>query len=124
MRIEDLANKKVRLSPRSITCLDDTGKTCGVITRAVCFTALRPNMQVDFFNQIRQVGLWTNGEASKCYVCDGKLYYIQDLDRLEKLQKYFVGRAGYEIETDKYNQLRDLAKNATSVATVIPCYVL
>ena len=86
--------------------------------------ALQPNIQVDYWKKIKAAGLWDAGEISNVYYQNGKLYYLYDLAQMEIYEKYFVGKAGFERETEKYNQKKQIAENAASIAIVIPCYIM
>lgn len=124
MKIEELRNQKVKISARSITCKDENGKTKGIVTGAEKFRNLQPNRAIDYFKQIKSAGLWGNGESDNIYIYEGKIYYLFNLKPIETYEKYFSGKPGFETETERYNQRKQLAENAAKIGTVIPCYIL
>lgn len=103
MRIEELKNQKVKISARSITCKDDSGKTNGIVTGVEKFGNLQPNRAIDYFKQIKSAGLWGNGESDNVYIYEGKIYYLFDLRPMETYEKYFAGKSGFESEAERYN---------------------
>lgn len=124
MKIEDLKNQMVKISPRSITCKGENGKTKGIVNGVENFKNLRPNIQAEYFGKIKSAGLWGDGESKNIYYQNGKLYYLYDLKQMEMYEKYFIGKPGYEMETENYNRKKQIAENAMKIATVIPCYIL
>lgn len=124
MKIEELKNQRVKLSPRSITCKDENGKTKGVVSGAVKFEDLQPNKAIDYFHTIRDAGLWGNGESENIYVYGGKIYYLYNLKAVETYKKYFEGKPGFENEEKRYNERKQAAENAAKIGTVIPCYII
>lgn len=123
MKMENLINQRVKLSPRSITCKDENGKTVGIVTGAENFRSLRPNRNMDYFHKIKSAGLWGNGESENVYIVNGKLYYLQNLKRME-FYASVAGKPCFERETENYKKMQQLAENVAKIGTVIPCYIL
>ena len=123
MKIEDIKGRRVKLGPRSITCLDDDDKAVGVVTGVTKYLNLPLNKQVDHSAKLRASGIWTAGELGMVYVADGKAYYISDLRPIEFYEKYLADKQ-FEDDDRKYQQRKAAAQQAPMHGiTVIPCYV-
>ena len=123
MKIEDIQGRQVKLGPSSITCLDDDGKTVGVVTKAANFLRLQPNRQSDWFKAIRACGIWGANEGGRIYVIDGKAYYLYDLRPIEFYEKHLADKQ-LEADDRRYRERIEVARRAAEYMTVIPCYIL
>ncbi|MBQ1777224.1 MAG: hypothetical protein IIZ93_03615 [Acidaminococcaceae bacterium] len=123
MKMEELENQRVKISDRSITCKDENGKTKGVVTGAIRFKSLQPNKQMEYFRRISESGLWCSGEMDKVYILNGKIYYLFNLRLTDFYETYLADVPGFEADTEKYIQRKNLAENAAKIGTVIPCYI-
>ena len=125
MKIEELKDKRVKFSPRSITVKNLDGKTAGVVKGVTFFQHLQPNRQVDFFSKIRKAGAWENGLIANVAVCDGKLYYFHDTNADEVYQRLFANNPEmWPSETDRYYTRKNVAEAMAQCATVIPCHII
>lgn len=126
MEIEELRNKKIKLSPRSITVKNDSDKTCGVVRGVQKFLDLRPNIQINYSGILRSSGIWGNPEGliDNVYYCYGKLYYLHDLTKDENYERYFSA-PGWVTENKNYEERKSIAKKAKEGGIiVIPAYIL
>lgn len=57
MAIKDIANKTIRISARTITVLNDEGKTAGMITGIETFYTMAARDKCEFFGRARQAGV-------------------------------------------------------------------
>lgn len=125
MKITEIHNKKVKISPHSITVKNDDDKTCGVVRDVKPFKELRPAEGVKYWRKLRECGIFGNSDLLKCFViCDGHPYYLHDLTSLETYERLFKGMEGWESEERRYNERKQAAERISEIATVIPCYVI
>lgn len=126
MVINDLKNKRIKISKTSITCKDENDKTCGIVRGIKKFMDVRPNIQVDYFGKIRAAGAWTsNLNVMNNIIMDGnKLYYFDDIGAYETYEKYFAGSTDFELEARNNEERKQIAENMKKIATVIECYIL
>ena len=68
MNISELKNQRIKISPRSITCRNENGKTCGVVRDVKQFKTARPAEQMKYFKAVRECGIWGNPELSDCLI--------------------------------------------------------
>lgn len=127
MKIEDLAGKKIKIGQRSITCIGDNGKTCGVVTGITKYKDLRPNIQMGFAKQMRDVGIWggyVEEAVNNTIYLDGDIYYLDNKKPQEFYESVLAGRDGFESDKKHYNERIAIAQKAREHFIVIPCYVL
>ena len=124
MNISELKNQRIKISPRSITCRNENGKTCGVVRDVKQFKTARPAEQMKYFKAVRECGIWGNPELSDCLILvDSELYYLYNLRPIETYEHFMMGREGFESDTAAYNRRKSAAEKIAEVATVIPCYI-
>ena len=121
MQIEELKGKRVKISPRSITCKDDNEKTCGVVRDVVSFLNLAPRYQCELSKKFNRHKLdWSN-----IYVRNNKeMFYLLNLRTIEFYERYIKGKEGFAEEECKYCKMIESAKYAETVMNVIPCYII
>lgn len=125
MKITEIENKRVKISPHSITVKDEYDKTCGVVKNIRPFQDLRPADGMKYFHKLRDIGIFGNSGLLKFFVIsDGDLYYLHNLKPLETYEKLFKGKDGFENEERRYNERKQIAEKVAEIATVIPCYVI
>lgn len=125
MKIEEIINKRVKVSSHSITVKDDRDKTCGVVRDVKPYRELRPAEQMDYFKKLKERGIWGDSEFMQYFIiCDGKPYYLHNLRPVETYEKMFKGVEGWESEERIYNARIQAAEKMATMATVIPCYVM
>ena len=127
MNIEELQGKKINISAHSITVKNDEDKTAGIVRNIIKFKDLRPNIQCDYSKILRNTGLWNSKQhvMDQVIYCNNKLCYINNLKRLEDIERYFLNKDGWESETASYYELKELAQKAEeSGITVIDCYII
>lgn len=125
MKIEELRNRQIKLSPHSIT-VKENDKTCGVVRGVQKFLDLRPNIQMNYSKILRDSGIWGNKERliDNVYYCDGKLYYFYNLKKDEDYKRYFSA-PGWDTEHKNYDERQSIAKRAEECGIiVIPAYFL
>lgn len=129
MEIFGAEGKHVKIGKTSITVRDDNGKTCGIIRNAWKFCELQPNKQVDFSKSVRASGLWgcsIDGIMNRVVICEGKIYYFNDLRVLEQYEQMMKSSFGGFLDTVTKNYIR--RKNIVegckeNAITVINCYI-
>lgn len=128
MKITELRNRFVKLSPRSITVKDEYAKTRAVI-KALRFKELPPRDAMPLWKALKDSGLWNSGEMDAVYVVSGQLYYLYN----QSADEYYLHNRhdtawkdtiladmtrGYEARQNL------IAKAKDQGITVIPCTVL
>lgn len=53
MNIEEIRNKRVKISPHSITVKDEYNKTRGIVRNIFPYTECRPAQRMDFFKTLK-----------------------------------------------------------------------
>lgn len=125
MKIEEIQNRRIKISFHSITVKNDDDKTCGVVKDVKPFKELRPADAMKYFSKLHEIGVFGNSELLKCFViCDGKPYFLNNLCPLETYERLFKDKEGWEGEERKYNERKQIVERMTEIATVIPCYVI
>ena len=127
MIIEDVKNRMVKLSPRSITVKDEYNKTCGVVRGIEKFNSLQPNIKFEYFKIVKKSGVWSckfDGEMNRIYCYDKKLYYLFNLYPLKNYENFERKYGADESSKAHYEERKKLAVTASEVMTVIPCYIL
>ena len=82
MDILELKNQRVKISPRSITCRNEYGKTCGVVRNTQLYTQARPAEQMKYHKFVRECGIWGHPElAAGLILCDGQYIICTICDR-------------------------------------------
>ena len=122
MEITDLANKSIKICPRSITCKDKSGKTRGVVSGAVCYTSAPARVKYAFHQIVQASGVWSSGNASHLYIDGNKLYYLYDLSAKDFMEKY--PDCCSDSHKEIVAQLQAVAEKAAEFMTVIPVRVL
>lgn len=125
IKIAEISNRKIKISPHSITVKNDDGKTCGVVRDVRPYNELRTAEQMEYHKKFRDFGVFNHSELVKCFVlCDGEPYFLHNLRPLETYERLFKGKEGWENEERKYNERKQAAEKMAEIATVIPCYVM
>ena len=131
MNIQDLENKKVKISSRSLTCKDENGKTCGVVTQAIQFINAPARDQVDYTKAVRACGIWGNKYreiVQNVVICNKKLYYLNDLSNKAFLEEHTKDHPErLEIFADIVEKVKEfdaIAEKAAEYMVVIPCYIV
>ena len=134
MKIHELEGKHVRVCPRSIVCIREDGKTCGIVTGVEMFSAMAFREQVEISISIKSkaAGL-SYGSAKSMLRCGRELYYIHDLEAERRMREEIAfwstepGDRAAALVSDNQTRLdasvRD-AETARQIATVINCYVV
>ena len=126
MKIEDLKNRRVRISKNSITCKDDDDKTRGVVRGITKWNDWQFNKQFETSQMISKAGLWGNGLSKNVVVCGNKLYYLYDKREQESYEKsiaLFGDDNGYKKR--KLQELMETRERAPkSGIEVVECYII
>ena len=133
MKIHELEGKHIRVCPRSIVCIREDGKTCGIVTGVEMFSAMAFRDQVEINGIIKSKSArLSHGNVQNILRCGGELYYIHDLEAerhmREKIAFWSTETAERAVELVLNNRerldasVRD-AETARQIATVINCYV-
>lgn len=129
MNIEDVKNRYIKISPRSITVKNENGKTCGVVRDIRLFKDVRPYIQMQYFQALRKAGIWGckfRNLMQSVIISDGKCYYMHNLTPIENYKRIFESESSKFFETEKehYKQLLNIAEEAkVNGIEVIPCYL-
>lgn len=134
MKITEIENKKVKISPHSITVKNDEGKTCGVVKNTVTYKNLSPSKHMEYWKIVKQTGIWGDQDSliNNFVICDGEAYYLHNLSLKAFLEEYNVlDRNGnvldhsgiFDYDIRRLKKLEQIAKQASEFVTVIPCYV-
>jgi hypothetical protein len=133
MNIEEIRNKRVKISPHSITVKDEYDKTRGIVRNTIPYTECRPSQRMDIFKTLKNAGIWGCKEheiIKNVVIVDGKIYYLHDLRVIEQLEKII---ARFELDSidgffDHDKEIiairKQIAEKASEFLTVIPCYVI
>lgn len=134
MNIEEIRNKRVKISPHSITVKDEYNKTRGIVRNIFPYTECRPAQRMDFFKTLKNAGIWGCKEheiIKNVVIVDGKIYYLHDLRVIEQLEKIiarFEPTSEIEGFFDHDKEIiairKQIAEKAAEFLTVIPCYVI
>lgn len=122
MTITEIKDKRVKLSPRSITVKDEYDKTRGVV-KAVRWNELPPREHFNFRNIMTASGLWgSNSELlEQVYVVNGKIYFLWNKRYEENYHKYFET---FEYETKQFVKRKVICELARQYMDVIDCYIV
>lgn len=134
MNIEEIRNKRVKISPHSITVKDEYDKTRGIVRNTIPYTECRPSQRMDIFKTLEKAGIWGCKEheiIKNVVIVDGKIYYLHDLRVIEQLEKIiarFEPTSEIEGVFDHDKEIiairKQIAEKAAEFLTVIPCYVI
>lgn len=58
MKIEEIEGCRIKIGKTSITIKDENDKTRGIVQNIRKFSDLRSNIQMDYFKQLREAGVW------------------------------------------------------------------
>ena len=131
MKINDLINKKVKLSKNSVVCYDENYKILGIIKDTKKFNDLPPRDLFEYAQIIKNLKIrYSNDYRKYLYIKDKKLYYFYDLRRynqwiknIEAFKRYndneFLIKEQQKI--DYYNQICEELKD---IAIIIKCYIV
>lgn len=122
MTITEIKDKRVKLSPRSITIKDENDKTRGVV-KAIRWDELPPREHFNFRNIVCASGLWGSGDKlmEQVYVVNGKIYFLWNKKYEEDYHKYFES---FEYETKKFVGRKKIYELAKQYMEVIDCYIV
>lgn len=127
MEIEDIKNKRVKVSARSITVKNENDKTCGVIRNVVNFKDLPKNQQFEWFKVVKACSIWGHENLlSRFLICDGKAYFLFDTKPDDTYEKFYKDKEWYRHEDyqSDLKKRKQIAETISEYATVIPCYIL
>lgn len=120
MNINDIAGKMVKVGKASITVKDEYNKTRGIVKNICTWNILPPRQQGDYFRLINICNI-RNAKPElleKCVlVCDGELYLLKDMARLESWKKIIdmLGEEYGQNDLKKYNAELELYTKAQEV---------
>lgn len=124
MNIDEIRNKRVKISPHSITVKDEYNKTRGIVKNTFPYTECSLSQQTDFFKTLKNAGIWgckVHEIIKNVVIADGKAYYLHDLRVVEQLEK----TAGlFDHDKEILTIRKQIAEKASEFLTVIPCYVI
>lgn len=126
MTIENLEGRRVRIGKTSITCVDEYGKTCGVVCRLKNIDSVQKNNLSDFYHVLKTAGIWgtkIKGITSSVFTDGKRYYYLNNLTPIEFYEKYLSNCTGFDNDKKHYEQRLAIAKNAAKYMTVINCYI-
>lgn len=95
--IKECIGKKVKISKCSITIKDDNNKTCGVVRNITSLYDLQANKQMDYYKQLRNLGIYGKISFKDCIISDGIMYVFRNI----KI-KLFHERYGFISEEEKH----------------------
>lgn len=78
MKMKDLEGRNIKISARTITVKDDTGKTRGMVRDVRSWKEIPFNCQADIFHRLKAVGAWGAVKTDRIFGHEGKLWYIKD----------------------------------------------
>lgn len=124
MDIFSIAHERIKLSPHSITVKNDSNKTIGVVRGITKFKDLRISESQKYFHKLREAGVW--GVLTENVIfCDGKMYYLHNLQADENYMKYFAAdKEFFKQEFENYEVRQQLKRNMEKICTVIDCYIM
>lgn len=94
--IKDCIGKNVKISICSITIKSEEGKTCGVVRNIISLYDLQPNMQMDYYNELRKMGLHGKISLKNCIIKDNEMYVFRNIK-----SKMFYEKYGFLTENEK-----------------------
>lgn len=134
MNIEEIRNKRVKISLHSITVKDEYDKTRGIVRNTILYTEGSLSQRMDFFKTLKNAGIWECKKheiIKNVVIVDGKIYYLHDLRAIEQLEKIIAHfeptseiEGAFEHEKEIIAIRKQIAEKAAEFLTVIPCYVI
>lgn len=123
MDIIQLEGKRVKICPRSIKAMDESGKTVGVVTGLTRFKDATLRVQSDYFRAVCASGLWScriHGVMDRVFISGRKLYYLHDT----RMTSLYQSKPNLLDEGAKEHaeKLLYLATEAAQYMTVINVY--
>lgn len=94
--IKECIGKKVKISKCSITIKDDNNKTCGVVRNITSHYDLQANKQMDYYKQLRNLGIYGKISIKDCIISDGIMYVFRNIK-----SKLFHERYGFISDEEK-----------------------
>lgn len=94
--IKDCMNKKVKISRGSITIKNDNGKTSGIVRNIINLYNLQPNKQIDYYKELRKLGVWGKIDIKNCIIKDETMYIFRNMK-----SKLFHEKYGYINDNEK-----------------------
>ena len=122
MELKQIEGKRVRLSARTITVLNDAGKTAGLVRGLKRFLDLPPRESFGLHKQLSASGLWGNSDAMKAVFVDGKqLVFFYNLAKDDFYHQYMEGH-NLQHEDEAFERRKRTAEAAKAAGVlVIPC---
>lgn len=117
--IKDCIGNKIKISKGSITIKDDNNKTCGVVRNIISLYDLQANKQMDYYKQLRKLGVHGKISIKDCIIKDGVMYVFRNIKSKLWHEKY-----GYISDEEKRKaEEQDVVYNtlATTGIAVIEC---
>lgn len=128
MKMQDISGKMVKIGRTSITVKDGRNKTRGIVRDVLSYSEWPERECFAYHKALDQSGIWSSSlEVIKNVVLDrneNKIFYLNNLSRLEQYEKYFVGREGFEVEKNNYKKLKEIAEKAAGFMEVVDCYII
>lgn len=125
MKMQDLKKQKIIIGKTSITCKDDSGKTCGIVRNVKAWGTLSARELYDFYKAVGASGIRAAGLCGNLIVDGKQLYYLHDLKPIEFYENYIDGKIENDSEKERYNTRKQIAEKAKEYnIIVIPCYIL
>lgn len=126
MTINDLTNKRVKLSAATITIKDDANKTRGLVRGVRQFSNATNGDKSKWFKTLKVTGVWeAAAEITKLldrvYIADNRLVLLRDMRYEDNYNRF--GK-GFEADDKHFNMLQQVYKQAAdNDVTVIPCFI-
>ena len=85
MKVNEIAGKKIKINARTITVLNDAGKTAGMVTGVETFYSMSARQKYDFYSAAKRAGV---EKWSRLFFIDGRWYYIADDSALARAKEW------------------------------------
>ena len=124
MTINQIENRRVKVSAHSITVKNENGKTCGIV-HADRLVDCPMRIIRDHWKTLRQAGLWGTPEYHNVVLYENKLYLLYSTWVEDFLEKY-PNRTLTALDLDsRYEKRQEQIVNAQNAGIeVISCLVL
>lgn len=120
MNINDIAGKMVKVGKTSITVKDEYNKTRGIVKNICTWNLLPARQAMGYVSLLNSCGIRKEKPEllEKCVlVCDGELYLLKDMARLDSWKKIIdmLGEEYGQRDLEKYNAELELYTKAQEV---------
>lgn len=126
MTINDLTNKRVKLSAATITIKDDANKTRGMVRSVRRYSDAAFRDKSEWFKTLKATGIWEAANhidklLDRVYIADNCLVLLRDMRYEDNYNRF--GK-GFEADDKHFNMLQQVYKQAAdNDVTVIPCFI-